>query len=85
MKQVKTLILAGILTCTLSLGARGGEMGTPGISDPPPPPPPLGEIGTPGAPESAPNANPANTNTQPGSDTTNELMLEIAQALIRII
>ena len=44
MKQVKSLILAGFLMLTLSVGVYAGDIGTPGVSSTLP-----GDIGTPGA------------------------------------
>ena len=42
MKQVKSLILAAFLICTLSSGVRAGDIGSPGKST-------SGDIGSPGA------------------------------------
>jgi hypothetical protein len=44
MKQVKSLILAAFLACTLTVGVQAGDMGSPGIRCENP-----GDMGSPGA------------------------------------
>jgi len=53
MKQVKSLILAAFLICTLASGVRAGDIGSPGMST-------SGDIGSPGA---ASTTMPSNENT----------------------
>ncbi|MDQ2920262.1 MAG: hypothetical protein M3R52_01410 [Acidobacteriota bacterium] len=40
MKTLKAICTAAILALTLSVSAYGGEVSTPGYTEPPPPPPP---------------------------------------------
>lgn len=46
MQKIKCLIVAAVLVCSLSLGVRAGDIGTPGYV--PPTDPVTGDIGTPG-------------------------------------
>lgn len=46
MNRIKSLIVAAVLVCSLSIGVRAGDIGTPGYV--PPTNPATGDIGTPG-------------------------------------
>ena len=85
MKQVKKLILAGVLVCTLGIGVQAGDMGSPGIRclDP-------GDMGSPGVtlppcePPKPPNAPPADP--EKGiDDISDQLLQELLFGLIRLI
>jgi hypothetical protein len=82
MKQVKSLILAAFLICTLSLGVRAGDIGSPGIYT-------SGDIGSPGAASTTLTSNEASPDTTDASmesgDTSNISFEELVFALFLII
>ena len=81
MKQVKSLILAGFLILSLSIGVHAGDIGTPGVSSTLP-----GDIGTPGAKSTVDTvASDPKTTTDLTSTINDPVMIEILLALITLI
>jgi hypothetical protein len=77
MKQVKSLIIAGVLMLTLSVGVYAGDIGTPGAP---------GDIGTPGAKSTVElvEPNPVVTTDWTGQ-VSDPVTIEILLALITLI
>ena len=69
MKQVKSLVLAAILVCTLSAGVQAGDMGSPGLK----------------APEPDEPSDVVTTETVSSSDMADPLFWEIMLTLLALI
>ena len=81
MKQVKSLILAGFLILSLSVGVYAGDIGTPGVSSTFP-----GDIGTPGAKSTVDTvASDRNATADLTGGVSDPVMIEILLALITLI
>jgi hypothetical protein len=82
MKQVKSLVLAAILVCTLSAGVQAGDMGSPGIKTTT-----SGDKGSQGskATTTLENDGLGATTTDTSSSELSPIMLEIWLALLALI
>lgn len=83
MKQVKSLVLAVFLVLTISVGAHGGDIGSPGIKTTT-----SGDIGSPTATSTTnvyPGDDTSGTDTDSTSDLEDSLLVDMMVALLSLI
>ena len=80
MKQVQSLILAAILVCTLSMGVKGGDMGSPGIKATT-----SGETECPDPMATTSESDSLGSTTVASDDLSDSIMSEIWLALLALI